>query len=387
MGYNTWYDLADKLNEDVLKQTADKMVSLGLVQLGYTYFNLDDDWAAGRNPDGSVYADPAKFPSKTLKPLADYVHERGMLFGTYTDRGTSTCGGKPGSQGYEKIDAQVYASWGIDYVKEDSCYATQDHDQAFAEYALMRDSLNATGRSIFFDLCGWYPWYAPKGATLGNSWRIGPDDTTWPDVLTNIDLNSQLSAYAGPGGWNDPCYLIAESLWQDDLLTELQSRAQFSIWSVMAAPLQISANIRNMSSYNIETYTNSEVIAVDQDPLCRQGIRLAGNNLGYKYPTLDGSVGREVPSASGVPNATNVWGRPLYNGDWAIVFLNSATADVDITCDSDCLKQTAVFQQNVVVRDLWAHQDVLNVMNITSLTAKAVKAAGGSAMYRLSVAS
>jgi len=279
MGYNSWYDLMGDLNEQNLKETAQAMVDLGLVKIGYEYFNLDDIWAKGRNADGTIYADSTKFPSKSLKPLADFVHSKGMKFGTYTDRGTKTCGGRPGSQGYETLDAKVYAEWGVDYVKEDSCHASGDHDTAFKQYAAMRDGLNATGRPIYFSLCGWNSWYAPLGQTLGNSWRIGPDDTNWAGVLKNIDINAALSNYSGPGGWNDPCLLLAEDEHGNKRVTEMQSRAQFSMWAVMASPLLISANLRNMSATNIETYRNTEVIAVNQDPLGKQGIRMAGGPL------------------------------------------------------------------------------------------------------------
>lgn len=109
-------------------------------------------------PDTFRYADFKYFPSGTLKPLADYVHSKGMKFGTYTDRGTKTCAGRPGALGHEVIDANTYAEWGVDYLKEDSCNAVQDHDTAFGEYGNMTKALNATGRPIFFSLCGWNDW-------------------------------------------------------------------------------------------------------------------------------------------------------------------------------------------------------------------------------------
>ena len=178
MGYNSWYDLQGSINESILKQTVDKMVSLNLPQLGYTYFNLDDDWAIGRDPTtGALIADPSRFTGGSLKSLADYVHSKGLKFGTYTDRGNLTCGGKPGALNHEIQDALTYADWGVDYLKEDSCDASSDHDTAFHEYSKMTAALNATGRPILFSLCGWNSWYAPKGQSLGNSWRIGPDDT------------------------------------------------------------------------------------------------------------------------------------------------------------------------------------------------------------------
>jgi len=160
----------------------------------------------------------------------------------------------------------------------------------------MRDALNATGRPVYFALCGWNPWYAPVGYSLGNHWRIAQDDTTWEDILVNIDYDSGLEAFAGPGGWNSPCLLTGQTASGSYRITELQSRAQFSLWAILAAPLIISANVRNISSYNLETYLNQEVIAINQDPLALQGIRLAGPPLSSKYQvttahtmTCDGS--------------------------------------------------------------------------------------------------
>lgn len=160
----------------------------------------------------------------------------------------------------------------LSYLKEDSCNAPGDHATAFKQYGLMRDGLNKTGRPILFSLCGWNPWYAPPdptlgyggGKTLGNSFRIGPDDTNWQGVLTNIDINANLAPYAGPGAWNDPCLLLAETYSGTLRQTMTQTRTQFSMWAVMASPLLISANVRQMSAYNLETYTNKEVIAVNQ---------------------------------------------------------------------------------------------------------------------------
>ena len=155
-----------------------------------------------------------------------------------TDRGTETCAGRPGAKDHEALDAATYASWGVDYLKEDSCHASGDHKTAYADYGKMRDGLNKTGRPILFSLCGWNAWYSGPdpsmgyggGKTLGNSFRIGPDDTNWHGVLTNIDINADLAAFAGPGAWNDPCLLLAETYKGDQRITETQSRSQFSMW-------------------------------------------------------------------------------------------------------------------------------------------------------------
>jgi hypothetical protein len=282
MGYNTWYDLGCSLSQAELEATIRALDDHGLIQLGYRYFNLDDCWAGGRHANGSIYATQPDFPSGTLKPLADYAHGFGLRFGTYTCRGNLTCAGRPGSLGHERIDAQTWASWGVDLIKEDSCYADgdwQDHVTALQQYSTMRDELNATGRPIYFALCGWFPWYAPYGATIANSWRTGLDNSNWPAVLSNIDTVANLAQYAGPGGYNDPCLLISRSANGEALATELQSRAQFSMWAITAAPLLISGNIRNMSAFTLATYSNSEVIALNQDALGRQGTRIVGGPI------------------------------------------------------------------------------------------------------------
>ena len=318
MGYNSWYDLMGALTEANIKDTTDAMVESGLYALGYNYLNLDDDWATTRDSAGRLVADPTKWTNGSLATVAEYVHGKGMLFGTYTDRGTLTCGGRPAAQGHEAVDAQTYADWGVDYLKEDSCHAPGDHATAFAQYGAMRDALNATGRPILFSLCGWNDWYARPdpalnytgGGSLGNSFRIGPDDTNWGGVLKNIDINAGLSEFAGPGGWNDPCLLLSTTYTGQLRVTERQSRAQFSMWAVMASPLLISGNVRNMSAYTLETYKNKEVIAVSQDALGRQGVRVVGGAL--SAPAGGGNTPAHTTAA-----ACTAAGQPGQSGKWA----------------------------------------------------------------------
>jgi len=283
MGYNSWYDLYMTPSEQAIRDTVSALKETGLFAAGYHYVNLDDGMVSYRDDQGVLHPDPKYFPSG-FKVIADFLHQNGMKFGVYTDRGNFTCGGRPAAGGHETIDAQTYASWGVDYVKEDSCNATQDHLTAYREYSLMRDGLNATGRPIFFSLCGWNNWYAPVGRLLGNSWRIGPDDTNWNGVLTNIDINADLWPYAGPGGWNDPCLLLGRDNEGREAVTDLQGRAQFTMWAVMSSPLLLSQNVRNLTKMQLETYLNEEVIAVSQDPLGRQGQKLMGGDLAISGP-------------------------------------------------------------------------------------------------------
>ena len=158
MGYNTWNDYrCDNINEANVLRVLDAFVRLDLPSVGYQYVNLDDCWAEKRLANGTIVANAQRFPHG-IAWLAQQAHYRGLKLGIYTDRGLYTCQRLPGSKGFEKNDATTYASWGIDYLKEDSCFASDDHNVAFAEYATMRDALNATGRPILFSLCGWNSW-------------------------------------------------------------------------------------------------------------------------------------------------------------------------------------------------------------------------------------
>ena len=105
-----------------------------------------------------------------------------MRFGAYTCRAASTCAERPGSLGRETLDATTYAAWGVDLLKEDSCFTAGDNESlAIEQYSRMRDALNATGRPILFALCGWFPWYASDTfSRIGNMRRIGLDSNDWP---------------------------------------------------------------------------------------------------------------------------------------------------------------------------------------------------------------
>lgn len=120
MGWNSWNHFACKVNQTVIEQTADAFISLGLDKLGYRYVNVDDCWAKSRDSNGVVQPDPTTFPD--FQGMVDYVHSKGLLFGLYSDAGNDTCAGRPGSLGYEEIDASTYAGWKVDYLKYDNCH-------------------------------------------------------------------------------------------------------------------------------------------------------------------------------------------------------------------------------------------------------------------------
>ncbi|KAF6143092.1 hypothetical protein GIB67_041160 [Kingdonia uniflora] len=223
MGWNSWNFFACNINETVIKETADALISTGLASLGYKYVNIDDCWHyAKRNSKGDLVPDPKAFPSG-IKALADYLHEKDLKLGIYSDAG----------------------------------------------YPPMRDALNATGRTIFYSLCEWgVDDPAFWAGNVGNSWRTTEDiKDTWASMTTIADLNDNWAAYAGPGGWNDPDMLEVGN----GGMTFEEYRAHFSIWALMKAPLLIGCDVRNMTKETSEILSNEEVIAVNQDPLGVQG--------------------------------------------------------------------------------------------------------------------
>ena len=343
MGWSSWNKFQGNINEDIIKSIADAMVASGLKDAGYTYINIDDCWHGKRDADGFIQADPKHFPHG-IKALADYVHSRGLKLGIYSDAGSETCAGRPGSLGHEYQDALQYARWGIDYLKYDWCNTTNVNAQG--AYQLMRDALQATGRPIFFSMCEWgdnHPWRWAKG--IGDSWRIGPDiwcsfDSTrvFPtyiqcSVIDCINRNDSLRSYAGPGHWNDP-----DMLEVGNGLSVNQDRAHFTMWCMMASPLILGNDVRNMSDETKAILTNKDLIAIDQDKLGVQGLRFLIRE-GLEY-----------------------WFKPLSNGDWAMTIFNPTRQslscslnwqDFNLT-DEEVSKRSTAFDQNVYkIKNLW----------------------------------
>jgi hypothetical protein len=120
------------ISEHLVKSMADAMVAGGYKDAGYEYVSIDDCWQAHeRAPDGTLQPNSTRFPSG-MKALGDYIHARGLKFGMYTAMGKTTCQGYPAlgvssvdDMGYAKQDVETLVSWGIDYIKVDSCGGAQ----------------------------------------------------------------------------------------------------------------------------------------------------------------------------------------------------------------------------------------------------------------------
>ncbi|MEU3845342.1 NPCBM/NEW2 domain-containing protein [Streptomyces sp. NPDC028635] len=320
MGFNNWNSThcRAEFNEAMVKGIADLFVAKGLKAAGYQYVNLDDCWALPqRDADGKLVPDPARFPGG-IKAVADYVHSKGLKLGIYTSAGTKTCSdiGFPGGLGHEYSDARQFADWGVDYLKYDNC--NNQGVDAKQRYTTMRDALKATGRPIVFSICEWgqnKPW--EWAADVGHLWRTTGDiSDSWGSMLAIAKQNLPLAPYAGPGHWNDPDMLEVGN----GGMTDTEYRSHFSLWSVMAAPLLIGTDLRKASDATYEILGNKEVIAVDQDPLGKQGtvVSSAGGRWVIAKQMRDGSravaLFNESSTAQRIATTAQAVGLPAADG-------------------------------------------------------------------------
>ena len=343
MGWNSWNTFECNITEALVKATADAMVSSGMQAAGYEYVNLDDCWMDGRDGSGNLQWNAIKFPSG-IPALVSYVHATGLKLGIYETPNTVTCVGiyggvstsvAVGSLGHEAQDARSFASWGIDFLKYDLCRGQ------LSSFAVMRDALRATGRPIVYSINpGNGSGCPPTGPTtsscgldlpgLANQWRIAFDiNASWSSITSLIDADAPLSGYAGPGHWNDPDMLEVGN----GSLTQDENESHFSMWAMLAAPLLAGNDLRSMTAATTAILTNTEVAAVDQDPLGKQGTLVATPQSGLQ-----------------------VWSKPLSAGNVrAVGLLNRNATAASITVS---FTQLGLSGASATVRDLWHHRDL-----------------------------
>ncbi|MCW5908295.1 MAG: putative Ig domain-containing protein [Chitinophagales bacterium] len=319
LGWNSWNVFTNTLDEKMVMDMADAMVHSGMRDLGYQYINMDDYWHdSTRAPDGKPVPNPEKFPHG-IKWLADYVHSKGLKLGIYSDAGSKTCGKCFGSYGYEEMDANTYAEWGVDLLKYDFCFVPWKKMEAIARYKKMGDALKSSNRSIVYSICNWglfKPWeWGPEAG--GNYWRTTPDIfDIWrggiPFVMSTMRIlkkQNKILAYGKPGHWNDPDMLIVGNYGQGKAtswkgkfkgMTDVQYQSHMSLWAMMNAPLLSSCDLRNMNEATKKILMNPELLSINQDAkgesatlvLKKNGIWL------YKKNLKDGSVAVAVFNTS-----------------------------------------------------------------------------------------
>ncbi|KAG9247093.1 glycoside hydrolase family 27 protein [Calycina marina] len=398
MGWDNWNAFGCSVSETLLQQTAELIVNYGLRDLGYHYVVLDDCWSVGRNAsnNNSLAADPTKFPAG-MKAAADNIHDLGLGFGMYSSAGKYTCGGYAGSLGYEEVDANTWANWGVDYLKYDNCY---NEGQAgtqlisYNRYNVMSKALNATGRPILYSLCNWgedYPFnWAP---TIANSWRISGDifddwdqadarcpcdgDDAWDCRLpgfhcsvTNImNKVSFIVSKSQPGAWNDLDMLEVGN----GGMTDAEYVAHFSMWAAVKSPLILGNDLRIVPAADLSIISNAAVIAINQDPNGSSAARR------WKYATngTDANGRAEIQMWSGTLMSTT--GGDYYdfvvlliNGNNVETVLNATLADIFVDFGAGGTADEVKIPWEV--RDLWANR-------MSTTEAQAIISANGTAGY------
>ncbi|MGH9616766.1 MAG: glycoside hydrolase family 27 protein [Acidobacteriaceae bacterium] len=338
MGWASWNHYFCDYNAKTIRDQADALVSTGMRDLGYRYVLIQECIAPKRDASGELVVDPGRFPNG-MKALVDYIHARGLKAGIYTDVGPYTCFHNPryqGSYGHEEQDARTFAAWGMDLVEMDYCNRVPGHTGREV-YERMAAAIQRTGRPMLFYICSWgneAPWTWARGKA--QLWRTTGDISSkkdhveWANVVRNFEINAKYAAYSGPNSWNDPDMLEVGN----PGLTLTEARSHFSMWVISAAPLWAGNDLTKMDAAIRGIYTNTEAIAVDQDPLGAGPTKVREDRPGLQ-----------------------VWRKPLGSigsGVSAVLLLNLTATPAEIAVQWSDLGIAG----KAKVRDLWEHRDL-----------------------------
>jgi alpha-galactosidase len=350
MGWNSWNMFGWNIHETAIRETADALMSSGLKECGYNYFVIDDCWSRkeGRDDNGDLVPDPEKFPNG-IRAIADYVHGLGFKIGIYSDAADRTCGGHPGSYGFEDQDAQLWAAWGIDFLKYDYCNAPTDQATASERYSRMGEALRKTGRNFLFSLCEWggrspHLWGRSVG---GHMWRVSGDVfdswiniwmSTWNTYGIGVDVSLDIAAglyeFGGPGGWNDLDMLVVGLKGKGQVsgggMSFIEYQTHMSLWCMACSPLMIGCDVRKLDQETATLLMNREVLAINQDPL--------------------GLPARRVKQFG----ACEVWKKPLADGSLAVALINRGSSGSDVTLKAG---DVGLLDTPKLVRNVWAQVD------------------------------
>ncbi len=363
MGWNSWNTFTWEINDKLIKEAADAMAS-ELKDAGYEYIVIDDCWSEKqRDKNGRLVPDHWKFPDG-IKPVADYVHSKGLKFGMYSCAGTHTCGGHPGSFEHEFDDAETFAEWGVDYLKYDYCYKP-DHIPGEILYKRMSTALRNCGRDIMFSACNWgnddvYKWIRESGAHLFRS--TGDIQDNWESIKRLALSQIGNECYGGNFCHNDIDMLVvgmhggSNNEWINSTeagvnviadsgetapklggCTDEEYRTHFSLWAIMNSPLMIGCDIRHMTPATKEILTNKDVIAINQDIECRGPYCIKQWN-----------------------NPDNVFSlvKPLSNGDYAIGMFNFGDRAGEMSLQFWDIGLTTASGRGLSVYDCWKHEEL-----------------------------
>nr|WP_239311443.1 cellulose binding domain-containing protein [Plantactinospora mayteni] len=369
MGWNSWNTFGCNINEGLIRQMADAMVSSGMRDVGYEYVVVDDCWMnPNRDSAGNLQGDPGRFPSG-MKALGDYIHARGLKFGIYQAPLDRTCAqyfgaypGRTGAQGHEAQDARQFAAWGVDYLKYDWCSPSGTIDDQVRTFARMRDALAASGRPIVYSINpnSIHDKTGPRRnwGDVANIWRTTEDITNaWDTGQTNgypmgiqniINVTVPLAGYARPGSFNDPDMMEVGR----GGMTDTEMRSHFAMWAIMASPLIAGNDLRNMNAATQTILKNQNLIAINQDTLGLQGVQVS----------FDGT--------------RRVLAKRLANGDVAVALFNQGTTTTTISTTASAIGLSG---SSFTLRDAWT-----NATSSTTGTISASVPGHGTTVYRVS---
>ena len=363
MGWNSWNTFTWEINDKLIREAADAMAS-ELKDAGYEYIVIDDCWSEKqRDSNGKLVPDHWKFP-EGIKPVADYVHSKGLKFGMYSCAGTHTCGGHPGSFEHEFDDAETFAEWGVDYLKYDYCYKP-DYIPGEILYKRMSTALRNCGRDIMFSACNWgndnvYKWIRESGAHLFRS--TGDIQDNWESIKRLALSQIGNECYGGNFCHNDIDMLVvgmhggSNNEWINSTeqgvnviadsgetmpklggCTDEEYRTHFSLWAIMNSPLMIGCDIRRMPPATKEILTNKDVIAINQDIECRGPYCIKQWN-----------------------NPDNVFSlvKPLANGDYAVGMFNFGDRAGEMSLQFWDIGLTTASGRGLSIYDCWKHEEL-----------------------------
>jgi len=363
MGWASWNTFASKIDLTVIKGQADAMASSGLKAAGYQYVNIDEGWWQGaRDASGNITIDNTQWPGG-MEAAAAYIHSLGLKAGIYTDAGKAGCGfyyptaGTPaepnsGAEGHYEQDFLQFQKWGFDFVKVDWCGGSAEKISAKDAYTSISDAIKkatmTTGRAMVFSVCNWgdaNPWdWAPAISTM---WRTSQDIIYYgnsPDikkVFTNYD-SAQHPTAQSPGHYNDPDMLIVGM----PGFTLAQNRTHMAMWAISSAPLLAGNKLDTMSADVKGVLTNAEVIAIDQDPLAKQGVKVSDTGgLQVYNKVLSGTGKRAVLLLNRSASAG------MITVKFSDIGLGASASVRDVWAASDLGAKTTSYSANVPAND------------------------------------
>jgi len=334
MGWSSWNHFAINIDETLIRQQADAMISSGMYEAGYRFINVDDGYFGGRDTEGNLIENRAKFPSG-MGALAEYIHAKGLKAGIYTDAGKNTCGSMwnkdtlgigVGIYGHIEQDCRLFFDrWGYDFLKVDWCGGERQHLDEQTEYTKICQAVKAANPAVIFNICRWqFP--GEWAVKMADSWRISGDIAAkFSSILHIIDLNADLYKYCSPGHYND-----MDMLQVGRGMTYEEDKTHFSMWCMMVSPLLAGNDLRSMSKETLEILTNREIIALNQDKLFRQAQRIF--------------------SEGGV----EVWEKPLADGSRAFAIMNRTNEVIDFQFVAEKFN----ISHKTKIRDLWQHKNL-----------------------------